>query len=387
MTQCFALVLAAGHGSRFGSDIPKQYTLLGGKPILRHALEALIFHPKIDQVRVVIRPEDEKLYKALSRDLPLMSPVMGGATRQDSTKNGLKSFEKAPPQKILIHDGARPFPSERLIKEIVEKLDSFDAVIPGLQVHDALKRISETNLLEETIDRRNIVRAQTPQGFRYRAISRAHDFVEEKLFYDDSEIAKKAGLRVSVVKGDPKNLKITTAEDLIHGSCILGEEIMSFRTGIGFDVHKFGPGDHIVLGGVKIDHNQALIGHSDADVLLHAITDAILGSIAAGDIGTHFPDTDPQWQNVESSIFLKRAGECLSELGGKIINIDATIICERPKINPHRNAIAANISSVLGLNPACVSIKATTTEQLGFTGRSEGIASQAVVSVSLPQNN
>ena len=162
---------------------------------------------------------------------------------------------------------------------------------------------------------------------------------------------------------------------------------MSFRTGIGFDVHKFGPGDHIVLGGVKIDHNQALIGHSDADVLLHAITDAILGSIAAGDIGTHFPDTDPQWQNVESSIFLKRAGECLSELGGKIINIDATVICEKPKINPYKNAIAANISSVLGLNPACVSIKATTTEQLGFTGRSEGIASQAVVSVSLPQNN
>jgi len=387
MTQCFALVLAAGHGSRFGSDIPKQYTLLGGKPILRHALEALVFHPKIDQVRVVIRPEDEKLYQALSRDLPLMSPVMGGATRQNSTKKGLESFEKAPPQKILIHDGARPFPSERLIEEVIEKLDSFDAVIPGLQVHDALKRISETNLLEETIDRRNIVRAQTPQGFRYRAIRRAHDLAEEKLFYDDSEIAKKAGLRVSVVKGDLRNLKITTAEDLIHGSHILGEEIMSFRTGIGFDVHKFGPGDHIVLGGVKIDHDQALVGHSDADVLLHAITDAILGSIATGDIGTHFPDTDPQWQNVKSSIFLKRAGECLSELGGEIINIDATIICERPKINPYRNAIAANISSVLGLNPACVSIKATTTEQLGFTGRSEGIASQAVVSVSLPQNN
>ena len=387
MTQCFALVLAAGHGSRFGSDIPKQYTSLGGKPILRYALEALVFHPKIDQVRVVIRPEDEKLYIALSHDLPLMSPVLGGATRQDSTRNGLDSFEKAPPQKILIHDGARPFPSKNLIREIIEQLDSFDAAIPGLPVHDTLKQISETNLLEGTIERRNIVRAQTPQGFRYRAISRAHDLAEENLFYDDSEIAKKAGLTVSVIKGDPNNLKITTAEDLIHGSYVLEENVMSFRTGIGFDVHKFGPGDHIVLGGVKIDHNQALIGHSDADVLLHAITDAILGSIAAGDIGTHFPDTDPQWQNVESSIFLKRAGECLSELGGKIINIDATVICEKPKINPYKNAIAANISSVLGLNPACVSIKATTTEQLGFTGRSEGIASQAVVSVSLPQNN
>ena len=251
-------------------------------------------------------------------------------------------------------------------------MDSFDAAIPGLQVHDALKRISETNLLEETVDRRNIVRAQTPQGFKYREISRAHNLAQEKLFNDDSEIAEKAGLSVSIVDGDPKNLKITTAEDLIHGSYILGKNVMSFRTGIGFDVHKFGPGDHVVLGGVRIDHDHALIGHSDADVLLHAITDAILGSIAAGDIGTHFPDTDPQWKNVESSIFLKTAGERLSELGGKIIHIDANIICERPKINPYRKAIAANISNVLGVNPDCVSIKATTTEQLGFIGAIRG---------------
>ena len=386
MTQCFALVLAAGNGSRFGSDIPKQYSLLGDAPILRHALEALISHPEIDQVRVVIRSEDEELYRALSHDLPLMSPVIGGATRQDSSRNGLKSFERAPPQKILIHDGARPFPSERLITEIIKKLDNFDAAIPGLQVHDALKRISETNLLEETVERSNIVRAQTPQGFRYREISRAHNLAQKKLFNDDSEIAEKAGLTVSIVDGDPKNLKITTGEDLIHGLYILGENVMSFRTGIGFDVHKFGPGDHVILGGVRIDHDHALIGHSDADVLLHAITDAILGSIAAGDIGTHFPDTDPQWESAESSIFLKTAGERLSELGGKIIHIDANVLCEKPKINPYRNAIAANISNVLGVNQDCVSIKATTTEQLGFIGRSEGIASQAIVSVSLPQN-
>ncbi len=384
MPSCTALVLSGGSGSRFGSDIPKQYQILAGKSILRRAVECFLRHPQVDAVRVVVRDGDEDLYRAAIVDLPVLLPVTGGDTRQASTLNGLESLTGDPPDLVLIHDGARPFPSHALIDGVIGALETHSGAIPAIPVSDTLKRISPDRMIEDTVDRSALVRAQTPQGFRFEEILAAHRKASGREFTDDAMIAAEAGLSVIQTDGDEDNLKITTQGDIARAERILGMGGMIFRTGSGFDVHSFGPGDHVILGGVRIDHDQGLVGHSDADALLHALTDAILGAIAEGDIGTHFPPSDPQWAGADSAVFLRHAAEMVSARGGEISGLDATIICERPKIGPHRDAIRNRIAEILDLPLERISIKATTTEQLGFTGRKEGLAAQAIATVMLP---
>ncbi len=381
MNSCGALILAGGTGSRFGKKVPKQYQLLNGRPVLRYAVDAFLSHPMIDMVRVVIRECDEENYAHAVRGFTLLPPTKGGHTRQSSTLRGLKSFEAAPPSKILIHDAARPFPSARLISEVIDALDHFDGAIPTISVADTLKKIDSRGLIEDTLDRSTIVRAQTPQGFKYQDILKAHETQKDLQYTDDAQIACNAGLKVQHIRGDPKNLKITTQEDMQQAKRIIGAESFAFLTGIGYDVHKYGDGDQITLGGVPINHNKGLVGHSDADVLLHSITDAILGAIAKDDIGALFPDSDPKWSNADSSIFLQTAHKFLSRNGGEIIHIDTNIICEKPKIGPYRQQIKSKISELLSIPIHRISIKATTTEGLGFTGRDEGIAVQAIVTI------
>lgn len=393
-----ALVVAAGRGERFGGAKPKQYADLAGQPLLRHSLAALARHPAIGRVRAVIDPDDRSFYEAAGTGLDLLPAVAGGDSRQASVRLGLESLEELKPEKVLIHDGARPFVTHDLIDRILAALGDAPGAIAALPLADTVKREATGSIggcVAATVARDGLWRAQTPQGFRFAEILAAHRAAHlatpaELNLTDDAAVAEQAGLTVRLVEGDPANLKVTTPADLDRAArwlagteVIRGEEI---RTGSGFDVHRFCPGDHVRLCGIDIPHESALAGHSDADVGLHALVDAILGALAAGDIGEHFPPSDPRWRGADSALFAAHARDLVAARGGRIVNVDVTLICERPKIGAHRPAMTARLADLLGVEPDRVSVKATTTERLGFTGRGEGIAAQAAATLALPRS-
>ena len=383
MSSVYALVVAAGQGSRFGGRLPKQYLPLGGANILRHAIAALAEHRRIADVLVVIRPEDRGLFDETAAGLRVLSPVAGGAARQDSVRLGLEALAAYRPDHVLIHDGARPFPDRQLVDRVIDGLDEAVAAIPCLPLRDTIKR-AEGGTIRETIDRTALWRAQTPQGFHFDAILAAHRAAIGRELTDDAAVAEAAGLAPLIVDGSEDNLKVTTADDLAAAERLLAARQGDVRVGQGFDVHPFAPGDHLWICGVRIPHGMSLAGHSDADVGLHALTDAVLGAIGAGDIGIHFPPSDPRWRGAASDQFLTHAAGLVRARGGAIAAVDVTIICERPKIAPYRAAMVERIAAILGITSDRVSVKATTTEKLGFTGRAEGMAAQAVATVRLP---
>jgi 2-C-methyl-D-erythritol 4-phosphate cytidylyltransferase/2-C-methyl-D-erythritol 2,4-cyclodiphosphate synthase len=368
------------------SGVPKQYRMLAGRAVLTHSVDALLRHPAVTTVRVVILPEDRELYDDAVAGYALPPPIAGGATRQESVRNGLRVLadrSSGETCRVLIHDGARPFVSMATIDRVVAALDEAPGAIAALPVVDTLKRGSD-GLVAATMARDDMWRAQTPQGFDLAAIVRAHAMVAGRDLTDDAAVAEAAGLAVRLVAGDEDNLKITTEDDLRRAERLLAGA-METRTGSGYDVHRFAPGDHVRLCGVDVPHDRALLGHSDADVGLHALTDALLGAVGAGDIGMHFPPSNASWRNADSAQFLVHAAQLVRRRGGRIVHLDVTLICERPKIGPHRAAMTARVAGLLGLAPGRVSVKATTTEGLGFAGRAEGIAAQAVATISLPR--
>jgi 2-C-methyl-D-erythritol 4-phosphate cytidylyltransferase/2-C-methyl-D-erythritol 2,4-cyclodiphosphate synthase len=364
-------------------DVPKQYRLLHGRSILRHVLETFIKHPLISDVRTVIHTDDRERFAAVSQGLVIGSPIIGGDTRQESVRNGLETLAwGSAPERVLIHDGARPLTSHTLIDQVIGALDDAEGAVPALPLTDTVKRV-DGNAIIETVDRNGLFRAQTPQGFRFQALLSAHESASRNASYtDDASVAEAAGLGVAVVAGEERNIKITHDDDLARAAAWL-RDARETRVGAGFDVHAFGPGDSVRLGGIEIPHNQALAGHSDADVALHALTDAILGAIGDGDIGSHFPPSDPQWRAVDSSRFLAHAAHLLRQRNGALVHVDLTIICEQPRVGPHRDAMRARIADILAVDVSRISIKATTTEGLGFTGRGEGIAAQASVTITV----
>lgn len=382
-----ALIVAAGSGQRLGSATPKQYLPLAGRPLLRHALDRFAGHPGIDAVLVVVGPGQEAEYGRAVAGLDLAPPVAGGATRQASVRHGLEALAADPPDRVLIHDAARPLASAALIGRVLDALDRADGALPVLPVTDTLKRV-EGGLATAGPDRAGLVRAQTPQGFRFPAILEAHRRLAGSALTDDAAVAEAAGLAVACVAGEERNLKVTVPDDLALAGFLLapgrGVVPRAYRTGLGFDVHAFAEGRPLVLCGVAVPHELGLLGHSDADVALHAVTDAVLGLIGAGDIGQHFPPSDPRWKDADSGRFLRHAVGLLRERGGRVENADLVIVCERPKIGPHRDAMTSRLAGLLGVAPGRVGVKATTSEGLGFTGRGEGVAAQAVVTASFP---
>ncbi|HML10440.1 MAG TPA: bifunctional 2-C-methyl-D-erythritol 4-phosphate cytidylyltransferase/2-C-methyl-D-erythritol 2,4-cyclodiphosphate synthase [Stellaceae bacterium] len=383
MSSIYALILAAGRGNRFGGTLPKQYLPLADSNVLRHALTAFMANPRIAGGQVVIRPEDREIYEAAVAGLDLLPPVSGGAERQDSVRLGLEALAPLKPARVLIHDGARPFPDAAMIDRVIDALDRVPAAIPGLPLGDTIKRVTD-GVITGTVDRAGLWRVQTPQGFHFDAILEAHRAVAGQALTDDAAVAEVAGITPVIVTGSERNLKITTTDDLAAAERLLAARQGDVRVGQGFDVHPFGPGDRLMVCGVEIAHSAGVVGHSDADVGLHALTDAILGAIGAGDIGMHFPPSDPKWRGASSDRFLAHAVGLVRVKGGNIAALDVTIICERPRIGPHRAAMVERVAAIAGIAPDRVSVKATTTEKLGFTGRGEGIAAQAVATVRLP---
>ncbi|MBV8121326.1 MAG: bifunctional 2-C-methyl-D-erythritol 4-phosphate cytidylyltransferase/2-C-methyl-D-erythritol 2,4-cyclodiphosphate synthase [Alphaproteobacteria bacterium] len=383
MQSVYALVVAAGRGTRFGGEQPKQYLPLAGHTVLHHAIAAFAGHPLIANVQVVIRPEDRDLFDRAVAGLNVLPPVAGGQTRQQSVRHGLEALAVRRPHRVLIHDGARPFPEKALIDRIIGALDRAPAAIPCLPLRDTVKR-ARGDLIQTTVDRSDLWRAQTPQGFHFEAILAAHRAGAGRASTDDSAVAEAAGLMPILVAGDEANMKITTPEDLATAERLRAARFGDVRIGQGFDVHAFGPGDKLVICGVSIPHHAGLVGHSDADVGLHSLTDAVLGAIGAGDIGQHFPPSDPKWRGASSDQFLRLAADLIRARGGIVAAVDVTIICERPKIAPHREAMIGRVAAILGIACDRVSVKATTTDHLGFTGRGEGIAAQAIATVKLP---
>jgi len=386
---------------RAGGAIPKQYTLLGGVPLIRRTIEIFLKYKDengkaFSSVILVINPADEILCRKTLGDISAQIQfINGGSTRQESTLNGLHFLKKLPqsPDFIYIHDGARPFVSKVLLDRIRAALTAENGVLPALPVAETLKRTDAHGFVTETVPRSELYAAQTPQAFPFAAILRAHEsaIIEGRNnFTDDSALAEHCGLPVKLVEGSRENIKITWAEDIKMAEKILMPDkteqnstlpFPDIRTGNGYDVHKLISGDGVTLCGIKIPCPFKLLGHSDADVALHALTDALLATCGAGDIGTYFPPSDPQWENAESSIFLRHAVELVQQKGGRIINADITLICEMPKIMPHREAMTANLQTLLELEAERVSVKATTNEMLGFIGRREGIAAIATANV------
>lgn len=382
-SETVALVVAAGRGTRFGGPLPKVYVPFGGLPVLRHALRALTSHARIDRVVAVIHPDDRAAYDEASAGLGLPPPVLGGSTRQESVLRGLESLAERAPAYVLIHDGARPLLSDGLIDRVADALVAgATGVLPALPVTDTLKRVGERNV-ESDVDRSGLYRVQTPQGFVFSALLEAHRAHRGAELTDDGAVLQANGRPVTVVEGSESNIKVTTMSDLERARTLRDTSLLPV-VGTGFDVHRFGPGDHVWLCGVRIPHDARLVGHSDADVGLHALTDAILGALAMGDIGQHFPPSDERWRGADSAVFLRHARELVERAGGRIHHVDVTLICERPKIGPHREAMVARIADLLDLPPGRIGLKATTTEGLGFTGRAEGIAAQAAATVLLP---
>lgn len=365
-----AVIVAAGRGSRAGGDVPKQWQMLAGRPVLAHTIDA--FRGKLDRIVLVIHPDDHARAAALAAGCDL---VFGGATRDQSVRNALDSLATSDVERVLIHDGARPLVSAAVIGRVLAALDTHPGAAPALPVTDALWR-GAAGLVAGTQDRAGLWRAQTPQGFRFDAILAAHR-AHAGTAADDVEVARAAGLDVAIVEGEETNLKLTFPGDFARAEAILKGRGMDVRLGNGYDVHAFTEGDHVWLCGVKVPHGRALLGHSDADVGMHALTDAIYGALAMGDIGRHFPPSDPQWKGAASHIFLRHAVALMREHGYDLGNCDVTLVCERPKIGPHAAAMQAALAGIMGVEAGRVSVKATTSERLGFTGREEGIAALA----------
>ena len=385
------VIVAAGRGERAGAaEGPKQYRLVGGKPILRRALEVFLGHPAIGAVVVVIHPDDHDLFAEATGALRgRVMLVDGGTTRQDSVRLGLDALTDTDPRKVLIHDAARPFADAALIDRAIAAIQENQAALPAIAVSDTLKRSDGGGLVLATVERNRLFVAQTPQGFPFRPIHAAHlkaHHAGRSDFTDDAAIAEWIGMPVMLVEGSPDNIKLTWARDIeMADQRLLGDaRFPDVRTGNGYDVHSFEPGDHVWLCGARIPHTQQLSGHSDADVGLHALTDALLATCGAGDIGTHFPPSDPQWRGAASKIFVEHAASVVRSRGGRIANADVTLICEAPRVGPHREAMTAAISAMLNIDPSRISVKATTNEKLGFIGREEGIAAIATASVVFP---
>ena len=387
------VVVAAGRGSRAGEGLPKQYRTLAGEPIITHALRALHRGAPDAHILVTIHPDDQSLYDACvalldaSARAALLEPVPGGASRQASVLAGLEALAADAPALVLIHDCARPFASPALMARAIAAASATDAAVPGLPVTDTIKQIDALGRIEATPPRAQLRAVQTPQAFRYDLILRAHRLAAstgQADLTDDGAVAEWAGHAVHVFEGDPANMKVTNPEDFAAAEARLLGQLLDIRTGQGFDVHAFTEGDQVWLGGVSIPHSKGLLGHSDADVLMHAVTDAIYGALADGDIGAHFPPSDPQWKGAPSDIFLRHAAQRVRERGGMIAHVDGTVICEAPKVGPHRDAIRAKLAEIMGVDVSRVAVKATTSEQLGFTGRREGIAAMALATVRLP---
>jgi len=370
-----AIIVAAGRGTRAGGDLPKQWQMLNGQPVLAHTLAAFAGLPRV----LVIHPDDRARAEAIAGDAQI---VEGGATRDASVMNALLALEGRGVAHVLIHDGARPLVSAAVINRVRGALEASPAAAPALAVTDALWTGTQ-GLVSGTRDRTGLYRAQTPQGFHYDAILAAHR-AHPGGAADDVEVARAAGLAVTIVEGDENNLKLTFPGDFDRAAAIMKGRGMDLRLGNGFDVHAFCEGDHVWLCGVKVPHGKGLLGHSDADVGMHALTDAIYGALAMGDIGRHFPPSDPQWKGAESHIFLRHAAELARSHGYAIANCDVTLICERPKIGPHAEAMRTALADIMGVEIGRVSVKATTSEQLGFTGREEGIAAIATAALMKP---
>jgi 2-C-methyl-D-erythritol 4-phosphate cytidylyltransferase/2-C-methyl-D-erythritol 2,4-cyclodiphosphate synthase len=372
-----ALIVAAGSGSRMGGDVPKQYRLLGTKTVLAHAVDALASHPRIDAVRVVIGPGHEEMAEIALGRRDVGRLIVGGAERADSVRAGLAAIGDGI---VLVHDAARPFCPHDVIDRLLDALDSHDGAVPVLALVDTIATGART--IDAMVDRSALLRVQTPQAFHVEDLLYAYDDVRRRAPTDESTVMIEAGLKVATVEGDPMLDKLTTATDFERAGSALAARLVS-RTGMGFDVHAFaGPGP-LTMGGIEIAHDRGLVGHSDADVVLHAITDALLGAAGLGDIGEHFPPSDPQWKGAASAIFLAHAAELIRTRGGIIDHVDCTVIAEAPQVSPHRAAMRSKVAEILALAESQVSIKATTTERLGFAGRGEGIAAQAVASVRM----
>ncbi len=377
-----AIIVAAGSGIRAGGDVPKQYRRVAGQPLLRHAVLGLAGHPALTGVSVVINPDCRALYDDAVAGLALPEPIAGGATRQDSVLAGLEALAADPPDIVLVHDAARAFVPAAVIDVLIAAFadPAVDGACPALPQIDSLRR-GDGGRYSGSVDRVGLWRVQTPQAFRYVALLAAHRAAAPGAT-DDVAIALGAGLNVAITPGDERAFKVTEPADFAKAEAMT---VFSSRAASGFDVHRFGPGDHVWLCGIKLPHDAGLIGHSDADAGLHALTDALLGTISAGDIGDHFPPSDDRWRGAASDQFLAHAAHLVRERGGIIDHVDVTLICERPKVGPHREAMRARIGEILGIAIDRVSVKATTTERLGFTGRQEGIAAQAMASVRLPE--
>ncbi len=373
--KCAVVIVAGGSGARMGADVPKQYLEIEEKTILRHTIDAFAGY----DVQVVIGKEDRDLYDKSVVGLNLSEPVIGGATRQESVFNGLQALAKERLDYVLIHDAARPFVCKALIERVVEKLQAgAQAVVPVIAINDTVKQ-HRGGVITQTVDRNSIAAVQTPQGFVFQTIYDLHQRAQGMEFTDDAGICEDFGIQVHLVDGDIKNQKITTEDDL-KSNCEK-EKAMDIRVGSGFDVHAFEEGDAVTLCGVAVPHSHKLQGHSDADVALHAIVDALLGAAALGDIGKHFPPSDPQWKGKNSQKFVEHAHTLVREKGGRVNHIDVTIICEKPKLAAFIEPMRVNVAAMLGMPLDKVSVKATTTEKLGFTGREEGIAGQATATV------
>ncbi|MBR9649820.1 bifunctional 2-C-methyl-D-erythritol 4-phosphate cytidylyltransferase/2-C-methyl-D-erythritol 2,4-cyclodiphosphate synthase [Thalassovita aquimarina] len=375
-----ALIVAAGRGSRAGGGLPKQWRALAGRRVADWTLRAFADHPGIDIVMLVIHPDDHAFLGDWS-DHPKLRIAHGGATRDASVLNGLEALEGDGVGKVLVHDVARLCVGPALIEAVLAALDTHCGAAPGLAVVDALWR-GEDGIVQGVQDREGLYRAQTPQGFDFATLLAAHR-AHPGGAADDVEVARAAGVEVAIVPGEESNLKITRPEDFARAERILGGQ-MDIRLGNGYDVHRFGDGDYVILCGVQVPHDRGLQGHSDADVGMHAVTDAIYGALAEGDIGRHFPPSDPQWKGAASEIFLKHAVDLAASKGFKIGNVDCTLVCEYPKVGPHAAAMQAEMARIMGLDPDRVSVKATTSERLGFTGRGEGIAALATATLVKP---
>ncbi|MEO6610050.1 MAG: bifunctional 2-C-methyl-D-erythritol 4-phosphate cytidylyltransferase/2-C-methyl-D-erythritol 2,4-cyclodiphosphate synthase [Aestuariivirga sp.] len=385
-----AVIVAGGSGLRAGGETPKQYQLIGGKPVIWWTLRAFLDHPEVSYVQVVVGEGHEQEFARSTQGLTFPAHVIGGATRQDSCRLGVEACTHAQPDKILIHDAARPFVSAELISAVISHLDHTDAVIPGMRIAETLKLAPE-GTIRKTIDRSNIWLAQTPQGFTFPKILEAHRKAAREQtagLTDDASVAEHAGIVVQMILGNTENVKLTTAKDIDQANHKLNQQNHSAtsetRIGQGIDFHVFAPGKSVWLCGVEVPHTHKLKAHSDGDVALHALTDAILGAIGEGDIGTHFPPSDKQWKDAASSVFIEKALSLLNQRGGKLVNVDITILAEAPKISPHLAAMKQSLSALLNIEPGRIAIKATTTEKMGALGRKEGMAAMAIASVKLP---
>ncbi|MFN4158349.1 MAG: bifunctional 2-C-methyl-D-erythritol 4-phosphate cytidylyltransferase/2-C-methyl-D-erythritol 2,4-cyclodiphosphate synthase [Gemmobacter sp.] len=368
-----SVIVAAGRGTRMGGEVPKQWRMLAGRPVAAHGLAALAAH---GPVVVAIHPQDRAMARAA---LPGARLVEGGETRAASVRAALEALAADPPDVVLIHDGARPFVGANMVARLLAALADHPGAAPALAVTDALWR-GEAGMVAGVQDRAGLWRAQTPQAFRFPAILAAHRGHRGEAA-DDVAVARAAGLDVAIVEGEEENLKLTFPADVARAEAIIRGYRMDLRVGNGFDVHAFCAGDHVWLCGVRVTHDRGLLGHSDADVGMHALTDAIYGALAEGDIGRHFPPSDPQWKGAASHIFLTHAAHRITARGYRLANADVTLICERPKVGPHAGAMQAALAGVLGVEAGCISVKATTSERLGFTGREEGIAAMATVAL------